>query len=402
MQILIRFGIVFLLLFAGAFIATPAVSSQTSPHSVEIDVSPQQVFPGGSVIVTVTMSTVLDDTREVLDVSLPEGMEVVGPLTCTGACESAGLIAPGANEVTATFDVGSYEPNPQRVATLTFTAVAPMNAVPGSSLQISAYLGSPEVSDSVAVTVQEAPESQLYLDISPQGAVVDPGGSFAVFAYPYVPYTPGLPQEPIQNLPSLDVTVTLPEGLALDPGSECVDPQDPFAHSPTPLCSMSTSSGESGTTVVSIGLPSTEDSIGILLRLNNMGLRSQEMSSITFALEEPSGTLGITNPFTSMDVFAVESLAAMGADTNQGSMNVLVVSEENGCTARSSKLALAEWGGGPIVSTAETKAAGDLDLLDRDALRRRDPCQALGILTVVPEVRPVDEQVSQPAGVREH
>lgn len=201
MHILIRFGIVFQLLFAGAFIAIPATASQTSPHSVGIDVSPQQVFPGGSVTVTVTMSTVLDDTREVLDVSLPEGMEVVGSPICTGACESAGLIAPGANAVTATFDVGSYEPNPQRVATLTFTAVAPMDAVPGSSLQISAYLGSPAASDSVAIAVEAAPESKLYLDVSPKGTIVGPGGSFMVFAYAYVPFSPGLSQEPIGTPP---------------------------------------------------------------------------------------------------------------------------------------------------------------------------------------------------------
>lgn len=76
-----------------------------------------------------------------------------------------------------------------------------MDAVPGSSLQISAYLGSPAASDSVAIAVEAAPESKLYLDVSPKGAIVGPGGSFMVFAYAYVPFSPGLSQEPIGTPP---------------------------------------------------------------------------------------------------------------------------------------------------------------------------------------------------------
>lgn len=377
MHKLIHLGIALQLLLGGMLTTVSAVTSQGSPHSVKITVEPEQVVPGASVLVTVHMFTMLDDAREVLDVSLPNEMEVLGLPTCSGACAGAG-ITPGTNDVTANFNVGSYDPNPQKSATLSFTAIVSVNARPGSYLPISAYLGSPAASDSAGVIVNTPPApapNSLYLDISPDGVVLGPGGSFLVFAHPLVQFTPGLLQEPLQTLPSVTVRAKVPAGLSLDPDSQCLYLSPPI--NTAPLCSISTSSHPDGSTVVSVVLPMQERSIGIFLLLTNHNLEPQDASSITFTFEESSGSIGIANPSTNMEIFAVESLASTGGDSSTGALNVLVISDAGGCAPTRPlsdyKLAIAEWGGGPILSTSTTQALASL----QDLQELEDRCPRL-------------------------
>lgn len=361
---ILRLVVVMNLLVSGGVVTTPAISNQFGPNTVTLDVSPAQQMPGGYVNVTVNMATSLDDVREVLEVYLPDELTVVGEVMCSGACSSAGTI-PGTNQVSAVFNVGGYEPRPNRFATLTFSAVISSDATPGSSVVISAFLGSPQVSDQATVTILEPPEQSIYFDVSPEGAIVAEDGVFTVLIRSYVPYLRGSGLPPVTELPEQQLTVRLPPGLELDETSGCAVFRLPPSE-PSNTCSVSTSIDDGDRTIVSISVPGEEDGIGLLLTVRNVGITPGEHANLILELDEPSGEVGIANPVQVLEVFAVDSLAGLGADFENDSLSILLISNNYGCTSSSTgdgtKLGLGEWGGGPVLSTASISVEAEAKL----------------------------------------
>jgi hypothetical protein len=316
------------------------------PHSVTVEVSPEEVWPGSTVGVTIHMSTSLDDTREVLDVRLPSGLEpILATLQCTGACSNPGVY-PGTNDVTADFNVGSYDPRPQQTATLTFTASVSPDAIPGSSLNISAYLGTPDASDSIDVRILEPPHQVLSLNTSPTGIILGADGTFTIFLFPIT--------EVLFALPELTINAALPAGLSLMPESKCINMWQGTQVSSS--CEISASAAATGESEVTIVLPASSEPSAVLLSLRNTGLQSMESSTIFITMEDPSDTQVTAAPTTTVDVWGVTSLAEVGASNDDAVLNVLTTSNRPTCMAPGSSgdisLALVEQGGGPVLSVA--------------------------------------------------
>lgn len=344
MHKLLQIGMALHLLITGAFTGT-SLTFQASPHSVTISASDEQVPPGASTTVTVHMFTSLNDVREILDVFLPEGMSVTGLPVCSGACTGAS-VTPGTNNVTATFDVGSYDPNPRKSATLSFTVTVSPEVQPGTYLSISAYLGSPAASDSVGIKISALPTripASLSLSASPDGVIVEPRAAFTVVLFPYLDF---FPEDRILT-PAMVIEAAVPAGLSLEKSSSCFEAGVGFTGAPS-LCSIEITSEDDDSTLISIEIPERAQQTGIVLHFYNHGLSVGNAGTLDFSLAQSSASTPVLSPSKSVDVIAVESITSTGGNLGAGSFNILVISPETGCLApyieEGASVALVEWG----------------------------------------------------------
>lgn len=344
--------------------ASAQVGRESNQNTVKIVAEPQRVFPGTTTTVTVNISSVKKQPRERLLVYLPESMQLIGTPSCAGDCSQAGLAYPGSNQVTAILQVNGHKSKHTASAELTFTAAVSSNVKPRTHHQISAYLGSPAATDWIEIFIDAPPipptpiPASLSLHVSPDGALLGPNGSFTIFAYPYIPFTPGLATEQLAPMPSMVVRAVIPKGLSLGKDSGCFELGSSTPNI-SPMCVIETSGDESRISFITVDIPAQERRVGIFLHIQNEGLDTRGVNSLSLTFEETSNSIPVNNPSTTMDIVGVDSLDSLGADTADGSVNTLIVSANAACTESSvpqgTELALAEWGGSPILSTSTAR-----------------------------------------------